>query len=368
MLISLFILFGAIFGYKFFISIMIKHAIASQKQVVTVSTTKANSMVWQSELKAVGSLRAIRGVSVTTELAGMVKNIEFTPGTMVNANTVLVQLNMNTDIAQLRALQASEKLAAITYLRDKKQYQAQAISKQILDTDIANWKNLHAQVAGQKATIAKKIIRAPFSGRLGISAVNPGQYLNPGDKVVTLQQLDPIYVDFNLPQQNLTELKMGQEIKLQSDSFPGETFKGIITTIDPLVDVSTRNLAIEATIENPKLELMPGMFATVVIATNQPQKFITLPQTAIAFNPYGNIVYLVKQSELKKGKPALTVQQIFVTTGETRGDQITVLKGVNEGDEVVTSGQLKLKNGSEIAINNSVVPSDSATPELPNNH
>lgn len=369
MLIGAGILFGGIFLYKGITGLLFKHFMASQSHVVTVSTMKVDYSEWDSRLQAVASLRAIRGVNVTTELAGMVRTISFVPGSITNAGTVLVELNTDPDVAQLRALQASAELADITYRRDKKQLAIKGVSKEVVDTDAANLKNLLAQVDQQAATIAKKIIRAPFTGRLGVSAVNPGQYISPGDTVVTLQQLSPIYVDFFVPQQQLVELKVGQAVVLDSDAVPGKKFTGKITTINPVVDTSTRNVEIEATLDNAQQELVPGMFGTVTVETGKPQRFLTLPQTAISYNPFGDIVYIVNKSPAKKkGKDKLTVMQIFVKTGETRGDQVAILDGLHAGDEIVTSGQLKLKNGSEIAINDSVVPSNNPAPSLPNEH
>jgi membrane fusion protein (multidrug efflux system) len=376
MLIFLGILFGTIFLYKTVMGMIIKHAIASQSHVVEVSSMKVTEAPWQPQLSAVGSVRAIKGVNVTTELAGMVQNIYFTPGATVKRGTVLVTLDIDADVAQLRALQATQDLDLITYNRDKKQYAAMGISKEQLDTDAANLKNMQAQVAQQAATVAKKIIQAPFDGRMGVSAVNPGQYLNPGDKVVSLQQLNPIYIDFYVPQQALSELHIGQQVNINSDTYPDVVFTGTISTIDPIVDTSTRNAEIEATVANPKLQLLPGMFTAVTVNTRKPENYITVPQTAITFNPYGDVVYLVMRSKNKdedkkdknkkdkNGETPIAVQR-FVTTGETRGEQITVLKGLSVGDEVVTSGQLKLKNNDPIEINNSIVPTDKANPKLP---
>jgi membrane fusion protein (multidrug efflux system) len=341
---------------------------------VTVSTMKVGETAWQPQVLAVGSIRAVRGISVTTQLAGMVENIYFVPGATVRKGVVLVQLNIDPDVAQLHALEATEEINLITYNRDKKQFEAQGISKEQLDTDAANLKNMQAQVAEQAANVAKKIIQAPFDGRLGVSAVSPGQYLNPGDKVATLQQLDPIYVDFYVPQQQLKDLTMGQPVSLVTDSFPGKTFTGTITTIDPLVVTDTRNVEIEATITNPNLELLPGMFTDVTVNTAQPKNHITVPQTAITFNPYGNIVFVVEKGTDKDkdkdqdGNNIPTAKQVFVVTGETRGEQVTVLQGLKVGDEVVSSGQLKLKNGDQIAINNSIIPGNSPEPSLPNEH
>ncbi len=370
MLLIVGILFALIFIYKGFVSFMTKRFFASQAPVETVSTLTAQYTTWQQTLKATGSLRAIKGVNVTTELAGMVKNIYFTPGTTVEQGTVLVQLNADSDVAQLLALQATAELARITYERDKAQFAFKAVSKQTVDADLQNLKNALAQVAQQAANVEKKTIRTPFTGRLGISAVNPGQYLNPGDKVVNLQTLDPIYVDFYLPQQALAQLQMGQEVMLKSDTFPNKIFKGKITTISPAVDTSTRNVEVEATLPNAKYELTPGMFASVEVDTGAPKKYITVPQTAISYNPYGDLVYIVrkggKDKNGKENKDLLIAKQAFVVTGPTRGDQVAVLKGIKEHDVVVTSGQLKLKNGSVVAINNKVQPSDNPAPDVQN--
>lgn len=370
MLVAVGILFSVVFLYKAFQGYMIKRFQESMSFVATVSTMKVGSSLWQKKMTATGSVRAIRGVSVTTELAGMVQSIYFIPGASVTEGTVLVQLNADADIGLLHSLQANAELAKITYERDKKQLAVNAISKQQLDTDTQNLKSQLAQVEQQAATVAKKTIRAPFTGRLGISAVNPGQYLNTGDKVVTLQTLDPIYLDFYVPQQSVVLLSVGQPVTVKSDAYPGEIFAGKITTIDPLVDVNTRNAEVEATIENPKYQLTPGMFGYVEVNINEPQKYITLPQTAISFNPYGDIVYVVQPStgKDKKGKPIITVKQRFVVTGDIRGDQITILQGLNEGEEVVTSGQLKLKNDSQIAIDNDIVPANNPNPAAPDEY
>ena len=299
----------------------------------------------------------------------MVQKIYFTPGAIVNEGVVLVQLNADAEIGLLQSLQAQLELAKITYKRDKLQYKVKAISKQTLDTDKYNVQNLAGQVAQQAATVDKKTIRAPFWGRLGISAVSPGLYLNAGDKVTTLQTLNPIYVDFYIPQQALAHLRLDQPVILATDTFPGKTYAGKITTIQPLVDTNTRNVEVEATIANPQYELTPGMFTTVEVDIANPKPYLTLPQTAISFNSYGDIVYVVKESgKDKKGKSILTANQVFVKTGETRGDQITVLSGLREGQIVVTSGQLKLRNGSRIAINNIVQPGNSPAPTVTNDH
>ena len=363
MLLLLVALFGLIFAFKGFKIYMMMRFMSSQPHVVTISATKVDYSPWQPKLQATGSIRAIKGVDVTTEIAGMVRTIHFVPGSEIKQGDLLVELNTAADVAQLHSLEAAAELAKTIYARDKAQFAIHAVSKTTLDTDAANAKSQTAQVAQQVAIIAKKIIRAPFNGRLGISAVNPGQYVNPGDKVVTLQSLDPIYVDFYLPQQKLVQLAYGQAMTVTTDTYPGEIFKGKISTIDPKVDPATRNVAVEATIDNPKHELLPGMFGTVEIMTGAPQSYLTLPQTAISYNPYGDIVFIVKETgKDKKNKPILTVKQSFVVVGPTRGDQIAIISGLKKGDMVVTAGQIKLQNDTQVAINNSVVPSNNPSP------
>lgn len=364
MLICVAILFGAIFAYKLFVSFMIKKFMtANMSPPVTVSAMKVEYQTWQPELSAVGNLRAVLGVDVTTEVAGLVRTIHFAPGAQVKKGDLLVELNADDDIAHLHSLQANAQLAEITYKRDKAQYAIKAISKATLDADLANLESLRAQVAQQAALVAKKMIHAPFTGKLGISNINPGQNINPGDKIVTLQALNPIYVDFYVPQQALTQIALGQQIVITTDSYPGHNFNGKITTIDPKFDPSTRNIQVEATVTNPNSQLLPGMFATVEITTGKPQRNLTLPQTAISYNPYGNIVYIIKKDNTK-----LIVTQRFVETGSTRGDQVSIVKGLQEGDQVVTSGQLKLKNGSAIIIDNSITLPNSPAPVVSDEH
>lgn len=370
MLISMFILFGFVFAYQAFKQHMLKKYMSSQNQPsVTVSTIKAEKSDWQDKLSAAANLRAIKGVSVTAELSGMVRNIYFQPGASVKKDEVLVELNLDTDIATLKALESSAALAKIVFERDTAQFNIKAISKAQLDTDAADLKSKTEQALAQATVVAKKVIKAPFDGKLGVSQVNPGQFLNGGDAVVTLQQLDPIYVDFFLPQQELAKIQLGQNLNLKIDTYPTLTFSGKITTINPLVDPDTRNVQVEATISNPEDKLLPGMFGQVNLDIDKPEAFLTLPQTAISYNPYGDMVYIVNQSDKKddKGKPILTAKQTFVKLGNTRGDQIAILSGIKEGDIVVTSGQLKLKNGSPVTINNSVLPANNPHPTVENN-
>jgi membrane fusion protein, multidrug efflux system len=365
MLVIVGVLFGGIFGWQVFKAHMIKQFFATNKAPpVTVTAMPAASESWQPQINAVGSLRGVRGVDVASEIAGIVRSLHFKSGDEVKAGQVLVQLNADADVAQLNALEAAADLANTTYERDKAQYAARAISQATLDAAAADFKSKRAQVAQQRALVDKKTITAPFAGRLGISTVNPGQYLNPGDKIVTLQSLDPVYVDFYLPQQQLSSIAIGQIVNVTTDSYPGQTFTGKISAVSPKVDPATRNVQVEATVANPKHELLPGMYAAVHVDAGAAQQHLTLPQTAVTFNPYGESVYIVEPGEKgADGKPALVAKQSFVTVGDTRGDQIAILDGVKEGDMIVTSGQLKLKNGSTVIINNKVQPSNDPAPK-----
>ena len=364
MLVSVGLLFGAIFGFQLFKARMIKQFMAANTAPpVTVTTMKAGLQPWQRELTSVGSVRAVRGVDVTTEIAGLVRSVAFTSGDAVDAGQVLVQLNADADAAQLRALQAAAELSATVYERDKAQFEIQAISQAALDGDAADLKSKQALAAEQAAIIQKKTIRAPFAGRLGITTVNPGQYLNPGDKIATLQAIDPVYIDFSLPQQQISKVAVGQKVSAAVDAYPGRTFAGKITAIDPKVDPSTRNVQVEARFGNPGHELLSGMFASITVESGGAQPYLTLPLTAVSFNPYGETVYIVEEGKGRDGKPLFTAKQSFVKSGETRGDQVTILSGVKEGDVVVTSGQLKLRNGSEVIVNNAVPPHNDPAPK-----
>ena len=365
MLVIVGVLLGGLVGFNFFKGYMMqKYMAGAPIPASTVTAMTADYQQWQPQLAAVGTLRAVRGVDVTTEVAGLVRSVNFQSGDETPSGKVLAELNVDSDVAQLHALQAAADLAKTVYDRDKAQLDIEVISKAQVDADAADLKSKQAQVAQQQALIDKKSIRAPFAGKLGISTVNPGQYLNPGDKLVTLQTIDPIYIDFYLPQQQLPQIAIGQKVSVSADAYKGMSFPGKINAINPRVDPSTRNVQVEATIPNAKRQLLPGMFANVKIDTGDEQRYLTLPQTAITYNPYGNTVFVIKPSEKKdeKGNAPMVAQQVFVTTGPTRGDQIAILKGVEPGAQVVTSGQVKLKNGSPVIVNNSVQPTNSPNP------
>ncbi|HEV2264124.1 MAG TPA: efflux RND transporter periplasmic adaptor subunit [Stellaceae bacterium] len=353
-----------IFGYEAFKSYMIGKAMrAFANPPQTVSTIVVETQEWQPTTTAVGSLRAVNGADLSLELAGVVDKIYFDSGNDVSAGTVLMTLRSDDDVAKLHALQATADLDAINLARDEKQLKVNAVSKAQVDTDSATLRNAQAQVAEQQAVVDKKTLRAPFAGHLGIRAIDVGQYLNAGTTIVTLQALDPIYVDFTLPQQALAEIREGQLVTATVDTFPDQNFVGKITAINPKVDTATRNVQVRATVSNPDHLLMPGMYAKVTIDVGSEERYVTLPQTAIIYNPYGNTVYLVQdKGKDAQGHPQLEAQQAFVTTGPTRGDQVAILKGVDAGATVVTAGQMKLRNGSHVIVNNSVVPDNSPNP------
>ncbi len=364
MLIIVGVIFGGIFGYQGFRSYMMKKYMSSAvAPAVTVSAVKAGMEEWQTQISAVGTLRAVRGVDVANEIAGLVQSIHFKSGDNVHAGQLLLKINADSDIAQLRTLAAAADLAQSVYERNKKQFLAQAVSQASLDVDAADLQGKKAQVAQQEAQVIKKTIRAPFAGRLGISSVNPGQYLNPGDKIVTLQALDSIYIDFYLPQQELSRLSSGQEVTVVTDSYPDKIFKGKISAISPKVDPQTRNVQIEAIVTNRRHELLPGMYATIKVRAGKAKSYLTIPRTAVTFNPYGETVYIAEEKgAAKDGKPSLFVRQSFVTLGPARGDQVAITKGIKEGELIVTSGQLKLRGGSPVNVNNKVQPANDANP------
>jgi len=367
MLIAVAVVFGGIYGFQMFKAAMIKKfmaAMASPPQ--TVATAKAALSEWQPKLEAIGTLRAVKGADLSLEVPGVVESISFTSGDDVAEGELLLKLRAEDDIARLESLQATAELNEITYERDQKQFKIQAVSQATLDADAANLKNARAQVAQQRAMIDKKFLRAPFAGHLGIRAVDLGQYLGAGTVVVTLQALDPIYMDFFVPQQWVDQIGIGQTVAVKVDAFKDSSFEGKISAINPKVDAPSRNVQVRATLDNADHKLIPGMYATVDISTGAPKDYVTLPQTAITYSPYGNTIYVVEDKGADpSGKPQAVARQIFVTTGDTRGDQVAILKGVNDGDTVVTAGQIKLHNGSPVVINNSITPTADASPNVP---
>jgi membrane fusion protein (multidrug efflux system) len=367
MLLIVGVLFFLIFGYGAVRSMFIAKFLATlANPTQTVATIVAPQEAWQSSLNSVGSVVAINGANLSSEVSGIVDTIDFKSGDDVAAGQLLLTLRANNDPAVLAELQAAASLDEITYQRDLRQLQADAVSQATVDTDRANLQTAQAQVQAQQALIAEKQIRAPFAGRLGIRKVDVGQYLAAGTEIVTLQQLNPLFVDFYVPQNSLAQISVGQAVTIGVDAFPNQSFPGTISAIDSEIDTTTRTVQVRATIQNDKLLLLPGMFTTVSVAAGPSQQLVTLPQTAITYNSYGDTVFIVNHGKDAKGKDQLVANQVFVTLGDTRGDQVAILSGLSVGDQVVTAGQLKIKNGSILAINNSMLPVNDANPTPPN--
>ena len=366
MLVAVGLVFAAIFGFEAFRARMIQKAIVSMRNPQqTVSTITAGTQDWQDQMEAVGSTRAEKGADLSPQVSGIVKAIHFQSGEKVEQGAMLVELEDADDIAQLQALEATAALAQLNYDRASQLLKTDAVSQETVDTDLSTLKNARAQVAQQRALVSYKSISAPFSGRLGIRRVDLGQYIAPGSAIVTLQQLDPIFIDFYLPQQSLAKIKVGQDVTARVDTYPDLEFTGKVLAINPLVNTASRNVQVRATFKNSDEKLLPGMFATVDIEVGAPKNYVTLPNTAIHYNSYGDIVYVIEKSKGDAdGQQHEVAQQVFVKTGRTRGDQVAVLNGIKPGDVVVTAGQNKLHNGSPVRINNEVPTAFSANPQV----
>ena len=370
MLIVIGLILGGIFGFQAFKNRMIAAYLANLKSPPqTVSTITAAASPWQTTLQSIGSFNAVEGASLSAQVSGIVQTIGFQDGQDVKKGDLIVQLLADQQIATLDQYKATMANAQIAYDRDSKLIKANTIAQSQVDSDLANWKAAQAQVASQQALIDQYSIRAPFDGHLGIRLVSLGQYLPAGTAVVTLQSLDPIQFDFSLPQQALSQLKVGQAVTATVDTYGSQSFEGKITAISPLVDTQSRNLTIRATFPNTDRKLLPGMFGNITVVVGEPKEYISLPQAAVTINPYGNVVYVITdKGNGADGKPQLVANQKFVSTGQARGDQISVTKGLNAGEVVVTSGQLKLNNGTPVIINNAVQLSNdpNANPANPN--
>lgn len=340
--------FGGIFGWKYK---QIQDSISRQgpPPPATVSAAEVTTEVWDRSLTSVGSLVASRGVYVTTEVAGQVETISFESGQAVAAGVPLVQLNAAVDRADLEGLAAEVRLAEVEFRRGEELLEKRNISRSEYDRLQAQLAFARAQVAAKRAQINEKTIRAPFDGLLGIRLVDVGEYLAPGARVVLLQDLSPIFVDYTLPERYVDMVAPGLSVEVTVQGYGQEIFNGRISAQDPGVDPGTRALRIRATLDNPTGRLRPGMFAEVKTLLGESRGVMTLPRTAIAFAPYGDTVFKILE---KDGQP--TVQRIPVKTGEDRGDKVQILDGLASGDRVVNTGQLKLRNGQAIQIDNSV--------------
>jgi membrane fusion protein (multidrug efflux system) len=322
-----------------------------------VTTAKVTEDEWAPTIPAVGSLVAIQGVTVAAELDGNVARIAFVPGSAVKAGDLLVQQDVGVEQAQLRAADAASELARLNLDRSRELLANKTISQSQFDTDNATRLQAVAQGDNIAAAIAKKTIRAPFSGRLGIRLINLGQTLKAGDAIVSLQALNPIFVDFSLPQQELARLASGQTVQVTSDAIPGRTVTGKITAINPDVDSTTRNVRVEATLANADESLHPGMFVNARVVLPVKEKVMVIPSTAVLYAPYGDSVFVVEDHQDEKtGRSGKVVRQQFVRLGLTRGDFVTVVSGLKTGEEIVTTGEFKLHNGGSVIVDNKLAP------------
>lgn len=331
----------------------------------TVTTATAKSESWETTLTAIGSLSAVQGVTVAAELSGKVVKIAFASGTPAKKGDLLVRQDTSSEDAQLPGAEAQSTMARTVVERDMKLLPKKIVSQADYDTAVASYEQARAQANIIRTTIAKKSIRAPFSGRLGIRQVNLGQMLREGDPIVTLQKLDPIYVDFTLPQQQLGQIRSGLPVWVTSDALPGTTIEGRVTAINPLVDADTRNLKIQATLANRADKLRPGMFVNVAIGLPIRQKVLTIPSTSVLYAPYGDSVFVVTEAKEKNGGKVL--RQQFVRLGEKRGDFVAVTGGLKEGEPIVSTGVFKLRNGQAVVIDNKLAPSFQQAPKPENN-
>jgi len=327
-----------------------------------VTTVVAKGETWPSTLDVIGTTAAIQGVTVSADLPGAVARINFESGQSVHAGDVLVELDTREERAQLAAAESDRDLAKINYDRDQQLVKEGVVAQTQSDNSSAQQKSTDAKVGEIKATIERKTIRAPFSGVLGIRQINLGQYLAAGAAIVSLQALNPIYVNFGVPQQQSSLVKAGRLLELTSDDVPGVEFKGRVTAIDSVVNEATRNLQVQATLPNPGGKLRPGMFVQVQLGLGASRSVVPLPASAINYAPYGDSVFVVTDLKDPKGKSYRGVRQQFVKIQGSRGDQVAVISGVNPGEEIVSSGVFKLRNGAAVQVNNKIQPPNNPKP------
>ena len=335
---------------------------AFQPPPEAVTTVVAQQEQWPQTLAAIGTLAAVQGVTVSADLPGTVDRIEFDSGRAVRAGDVLAVLDTRQEQAQLAAIDARRELAQLTLARVQELLKEKVISKAEFDRATAEAQQTDAQLGEINAVIQRKTIRAPFSGVLGIRQVNLGQYLAGGDPLVTLQSLNPIYVNFGVPQQSAGQVPAGRQVRITSESIGGVEWSGRVTALDAMVDEATRNIQVQATLANADGKLRPGMFVQVEVVLGAGERVIVLPASAINYAPYGDSVFIVGDIKTEDGRTYRGVRQQLVKVGRSRGDQVAVLSGIQAGDEVVSSGLFKLRNGAAVQINNSVRPANNPTP------
>jgi membrane fusion protein, multidrug efflux system len=366
------IFLGAMFGLGYikfnqiqgFIKLSKSGAFAPPPTAVT--TEIAMKTDWQPTLDSVGNLVAVNGVTVSTDLAGIVADIAFESGSKVHAGDLLVHLDTKQEEAQLHQAQAQRDWASVTLKRDKELLAKRAVSQSDYDSAEASYRQAQASVDQYSAVIARKTIRAAFNGVAGIRQVNLGQYLKEGDPVVALQAFNPIYANFSLPQQDIAKLEVGMKVEVKVDAFGNQIFTGKITAINSMVDQATRNVQVQATLPNSDYKLRPGMFTKVSVLMNESKSVVAIPATAIHYAPYGNSIFIVSEMKDPQGKAYKGVREQFVRVGQTRGDLIAVDAGLNAGEEIVTSGVFRLRNAAPILINNEIKPGSELAPNPSN--
>ena len=364
-IIGLLLIIGVLGGIK---GLQIDRMIAQGSQTVpppeTVTTTMVQAESWESRLTAVGSLVAVQGVTLTAELTGKVVRIAFEPGTKVNTGDLLVQQDTSSEEAQLRAAEAGVELAKRNLERLKKLLDRRTIAQSQYDDAEAKYKEGVASADAIRAAIAKKTIRAPFAGRLGIRLVNLGQILNEGEPIVSLQSINPIFVNFSLPQQQLARVQPGLTVRVRSDALPDRVIEGKITAINPEVDAVTRNIRIQATVANRQERLRPGMFVNVAVVLPTSEDVLAVPATAVLYAPYSDSVFVVEEKQSENNKqPGLVVRQQIVQLGERRGDFVAVVSGLEAGETIVSTGAFKLRNGQAVVVDNTLAPEFKLAPE-----
>ena len=343
------LIFGGIFGWKYHQNQQMAARAAMPPPPATVSAVEVIKESWQPYLSAVGSLVATQGIFVTSELPGKVSRIDFQSGQPVKEGELLLQLDDSVDRADLRGLLAERRLADVQFKRTARLLKDKSISRSEYDEARAKLDNAEAQVASKRALIEKKGIRAPFSGWLGIRQVDLGEYLAPGSQIVPLEALDPIFADYSLPERHFAELSVDQKIIIQVQAYPGQSFEGRIIAINPGVDPGTRSIQVRATLSNPDARLRPGMFAEVRTVLPQRQDLLTLPETAITYNPYGDTVFVIEQNS-----NVLVVRRRQLKTGEVRDGRVEIISGLKLGERVVGSGQVKLRNDQRVRLDSSI--------------
>lgn len=357
------VLFGGVFGFQWFMGVKMNEFFDDMPTPpATVSAAAVLRDTWPREIRAVGTFKATNGVELTTELGGIVRAIEFENGSYVEAGEILARLDVSTDEAELAALEAARDLAESEVERLRRLRAQRSVSESELDQAESRFRQAVAEVEAQRARIEQKTLRAPFDGYLGIRRVDLGEYIAPGTPIVPLRALEPIYLDFTLPERHLPRIEAGAEVSVETDAWPGERFRGRITSVEGSIDERTRSFLVQATFDNADMRLRPGMFGSVVIRWGEPREVLMVPQTAVSFNPYGNSVYVI-EGEGDGEDGGLTVQRRLVETGERRGDMVAIVDGLEAGERVATSGLLKLRNGQPVKINNEIRPESDLNPE-----